>query len=53
VILVCRHGESSSLAAAQLVQMGFLEAADVIGGAEAWRAAGLPVVVPGAGDQSV
>ena len=53
VILICRHGESSSLAAAQLVQMGFREAADVIGGAEAWRAAGLPVVDPGAGDQSV
>ena len=53
VILICRHGESSSLAAAQLVQMGFLGAADVIGGAEAWRAAGLPVVDPGAGDQSV
>ena len=53
VILICRHGESSSLAAAQLVQMGFHEAADVIGGAEAWRAAGLPVVDAGAGDQSV
>jgi rhodanese-related sulfurtransferase len=53
VILICRHGDSSSLAAAQLVQMGFREAADVIGGAEAWRAAGLPVVDPGAGDQSV
>ena len=53
VILICRHGESSSLAAAQLVQMGFGDAADVIGGAEAWREAGLPVVDPGAGDQSV
>ena len=42
VILICRHGESSSLAAAQLVQLGFREAADVIGGAEAWRQAGLP-----------
>jgi rhodanese-related sulfurtransferase len=53
VILICRHGDSSSLAAARLVQMGFREAADVIGGAEAWRAAGLPVVDPGADDQSV
>jgi rhodanese-related sulfurtransferase len=53
VILICRHGESSSLAAAQLVQMGFRDAADVIGGARAWRAAGLPVVDPGGGDQGV
>jgi rhodanese-related sulfurtransferase len=53
VILICRHGESSSIAAAQLVQMGFREAADVIGGAEAWRAAGLPVVVAGGGDEIV
>jgi rhodanese-related sulfurtransferase len=43
VILVCRHGYSSSLAAAQLREIGFAHATDVIGGAEAWIAAGLPV----------
>jgi rhodanese-related sulfurtransferase len=43
VILVCRHGYSSSLAAAQLRELGFGDAADVAGGFEAWAAAGLPV----------
>ena len=43
VILICRHGYSSSLAAAQLRQLGFSEATDVEGGFEAWAAAGLPV----------
>jgi len=44
VILICRHGYSSSLAAAQLRELGFADAADVVGGVEAWKAAGLPVV---------
>jgi rhodanese-related sulfurtransferase len=43
VILVCRHGFSSSLAAAQLRELGFRDATDVDGGFEAWAAAGLPV----------
>ena len=43
IVLICRHGYSSSLAAAQLQQMGFTEATDVEGGFEAWAAAGLPV----------
>jgi rhodanese-related sulfurtransferase len=43
VILICRHGYSSSLAAAQLQAMGFVDATDVEGGFEAWAAAGLPV----------
>ena len=47
VILICRHGYSSSLAAAQLRLMGFGEAADVVGGVEAWLAAGLPVLPAG------
>lgn len=33
--LVCMHGESSSLAAAQLVDLG-IDAGDLIGGYEAW-----------------
>jgi rhodanese-related sulfurtransferase len=33
--LVCAHGESSSLAAAQLVELG-VDAGDLIGGYEAW-----------------
>ena len=43
VILVCRHGYSSSFAAAELTRLGFREPGDVIGGVEAWQAAGLPV----------
>jgi rhodanese-related sulfurtransferase len=43
VILICRQGYSSSLAAAQLREIGFERATDVIGGVEAWVAAGLPV----------
>jgi len=43
VILICRHGYSSSIAAAQLQDIGFLDATDVEGGFEAWQAAGLPV----------
>ena len=43
VVLICRHGYSSSLAAAQLQELGFRDATDVEGGFEAWVAAGLPV----------
>jgi len=43
VMLICRQGYASSLAAAQLRELGFTNATDVIGGTEAWIAAGLPV----------
>jgi rhodanese-related sulfurtransferase len=43
VILICDHGESSSLAAASLLELGFARVGDVVGGFEAWVAAGLPV----------
>ena len=43
VVLICAHGYSSSLAAATLRDLGFVGVADVIGGFEAWSAAGLPV----------
>jgi rhodanese-related sulfurtransferase len=43
VVLICRHGLSSSLVAAQLQELGFERATDVIGGVEGWRAAGLPL----------
>jgi rhodanese-related sulfurtransferase len=42
IVLMCSHGYSSSLAAATLGELGFSRAGDVIGGYEAWRAAGLP-----------
>jgi rhodanese-related sulfurtransferase len=44
VILICREGFSSVLAAAQLQEAGFEDATDVIGGVEAWKEAGLPVL---------
>jgi rhodanese-related sulfurtransferase len=43
VIVLCDHGYSSVFAAATLNRLGFARACDVIGGFEAWRAAGLPV----------
>ena len=43
VIVICAEGYSSSLAAASLQDLGLVNATDVIGGFEAWAAAGLPV----------
>jgi rhodanese-related sulfurtransferase len=43
VILICAEGFQSSLAAATLQELGCADATDVIGGFEAWTAAGLPV----------
>jgi rhodanese-related sulfurtransferase len=43
VIVVCRQGYSSSLAAAGLREIGLHRATDLAGGMEAWLAAGLPV----------
>jgi rhodanese-related sulfurtransferase len=45
-ILICAQGYSSSLAAAALQDLGLVNATDVIGGVEAWLAAGLPTVRP-------
>ncbi|GAA0558749.1 rhodanese-like domain-containing protein [Paractinoplanes ferrugineus] len=42
IIVVCRQGYSSSLAAASLRAIGLPRATDLTGGAEAWLAAGLP-----------
>jgi rhodanese-related sulfurtransferase len=46
LILICDEGYQSSLAAATLKRFG-LDATDVIGGFQAWRTAGLPVVRDG------
>ncbi|GAC1327967.1 MAG: rhodanese-like domain-containing protein [Mycobacteriales bacterium] len=42
VVVVCRQGFSSSLAAASLRSIGLWRATDMAGGVEAWHAAGLP-----------
>jgi rhodanese-related sulfurtransferase len=43
IVVVCAEGYSSSLAAARLQSLGFARATDMIGGFDAWKAAGLPV----------
>jgi rhodanese-related sulfurtransferase len=57
-IVICNEGYTSSLAAAALQDLGLARATDVIGGYQAWRAAGLRtarpeeravVLAPGAG----
>ena len=45
LMLMCDEGYQSSLAAANLQRFGLTRATDVIGGFQAWRDAGLPVVV--------
>jgi rhodanese-related sulfurtransferase len=46
LVLVCNGGYSSSLAAASLLDLGFTDVADLIGGVRAWLDAGLDVVAP-------
>jgi rhodanese-related sulfurtransferase len=43
LILLCHQGYSSSLAVGSLLDLGASNVTDVVGGFEAWRAAGLPV----------
>jgi rhodanese-related sulfurtransferase len=46
VILICKEGYSSSLAAARLQELGFSRATDVIDGVDGWKVAGLPLGPP-------
>jgi rhodanese-related sulfurtransferase len=46
VIVVCNEGYASSLAAASLQALGLRNATDLIGGIQAWKAAGLPIDPP-------
>jgi rhodanese-related sulfurtransferase len=43
VIIFCSEGYTSSLAAVSLQDLGLHRATDMVGGFQAWRAAGLPV----------
>ncbi len=45
IILICDEGYQSSLAAATLRRFG-LDACDVIGGVQEWKATGLPLEAP-------
>ena len=46
VIVFCSEGYSSSLAAIALQDLGLHRATDMIGGFQAWKAMGLPIVPP-------
>jgi rhodanese-related sulfurtransferase len=48
IALICNEGYQSSLAAATVARFGLAEVTDVIGGFQAWCAAGLPVEHTGA-----
>ena len=43
IVVLCRQGYSSSLAAASLREVGLTRVTDLAGGVEAWVAAGLPM----------
>jgi len=43
VIVFCDEGYASSFAAVSLQDLGLINATDLVGGFQAWRAAGLPV----------
>ncbi|NUH39987.1 sulfurtransferase [Streptomyces samsunensis] len=43
VVVVCNEGYASSFAAVSLRRLGLERSTDLIGGFQAWRAAGLPV----------
>ena len=47
-LVYCASGYRSQIAASALVEAGFADAADLLGGYLAWEAAGLPVSKPGA-----
>ena len=47
IVVVCQEGYASSFAAASLLDLGLTGATDLVGGFEAWVAAGLPVVRAG------
>ncbi len=46
LVCICNGGFSSSLAARTLQEIGFHRATDLIGGFDAWKNAGLPIVPP-------
>ncbi|MFJ5141882.1 rhodanese-like domain-containing protein [Streptomyces sp. NPDC088707] len=46
VVVLCNEGYASSLAAESLRRLGLHRATDLVGGFQAWKAAGLPVLLP-------
>ncbi|MFE2494549.1 rhodanese-like domain-containing protein [Streptomyces scopuliridis] len=52
VVVICNEGYASSLAAVSLRQLGLHRATDLVGGFQAWKAEGLPVVAAGDGAEA-
>lgn len=46
LMVICKSGARSVLAAVSLVQMGFTNVVSVAGGFDAWVKEGLPIVIP-------
>jgi rhodanese-related sulfurtransferase len=46
IVVICNEGYASSLAAESLHRLGLHRVTDLIGGFQAWRAAGLPISAP-------
>jgi rhodanese-related sulfurtransferase len=46
LLLYCKSGGRAALAAAVLLDMGYLDVASIAGGFDAWQAAGKAVVLP-------
>jgi len=53
VIVFCSEGYASSLAAADLQDVGLWRATDIVGGFRAWLEMGLPAELPGDGCEGV
>lgn len=53
VVMVCNEGYSSSIAAANLLDLGYSRATDLMGGVLAWARAGLPTVAADAADDEL
>ncbi|MFJ8077451.1 rhodanese-like domain-containing protein [Streptomyces sp. NPDC096176] len=45
IVVICNEGYASTLAVASLHQLGLRGATDLVGGFQAWKAAGLPVTL--------
>ncbi|WP_373557595.1 rhodanese-like domain-containing protein [Streptomyces sp. Tue6028] len=44
IVVICNEGYASSLAAVSLRQLGLHRATDLVGGFQAWKASGFPVI---------